>query len=165
MFCFNCGKKIDENVNFCPNCGKCLKVLDGYLNEQNNSVEQVKNENESVIKIDKEDTVEIIEENVTNLEINNEDQLNEEIKNTEVVLENKEDPPVKEYSALQIVLIISWIFSACLTPITLIWTIPMSIYVFIQVSSRKKIGGFVKFLSWILISPLVGILLCGYNEQ
>ena len=25
MFCENCGKEVDENVSFCPGCGKNLK--------------------------------------------------------------------------------------------------------------------------------------------
>jgi len=89
-----------------------------------------------------------------------------EEKNIETKQENKqnEETTEKNYFGLLFFIIISCVLNGVLHPITLCWCIPMSLYVFVKVVNKKRIGGFGKCLSWVLISPIVGIFLSSYNE-
>ena len=79
--------------------------------------------------------------------------------------ETKNENSVNNYIAIKCFIVLSCILNAILTPITLIWCVPMGIYIFSKVMSKKKIGGVAKFFSYVLISPIVGILLGFYKEQ
>lgn len=35
MFCQSCGKEIDENIKFCPNCGECISTKEISKNKKN----------------------------------------------------------------------------------------------------------------------------------
>ena len=77
---------------------------------------------------------------------------------------NKDESQKNSYVGLNVFIVISCVLN-CFNPICLCWCIPMSIYVLYKVAKRERINGFVKFLSWILISPMVGIMLLNYNEK
>ena len=79
-------------------------------------------------------------------------------------LEQEEKEP-KTYFSIKFFIIISCVLGMVVKPITLFWTIPMSIYVFYKVTKKKKIGMLMRILSWVLISPIVGGMLMGYKEE
>ncbi len=71
----------------------------------------------------------------------------------------------KTYFAIKLFIIISCLISGIINPISLCWTIPISIYVFYKIAENKKINIITRVLTWVLISPIVGGMLIGYKEQ
>lgn len=56
MYCSNCGCKLEEGINFCPNCGKAIKVSDinncenQYIESNTDSVELSSGPSETKVK-------------------------------------------------------------------------------------------------------------------
>lgn len=79
-------------------------------------------------------------------------------------LEIEEEKKPETYFLVKVFIVLSCVLGVFLKPITLCWTLPMSIYLFHKIAGEKKISKVTRILSWILISPIVGGLLIKYKE-
>ena len=78
---------------------------------------------------------------------------------------NKENKPIKNYTGAKVFMVLSCVLTIFYYCIPLIWVLPMTIVAFVKIRKRKKMSGFFKFATFILISPIVGIMLSRYNPD
>ena len=145
IYCVKCGREVEDDFLFCPYCG--LSIEKENLSEEKDETEESFVQPENFCAVD---------------DLCSQEEITIEEQSVE---EEKEQEAEKSYIGTMLFVIISVIANAFLKPITLIWCVPMSIYILMRIGSNMKIGGWSKFFSWLLISPIVGMLLINYQGK
>ena len=132
----------------CTNCGKEMEACETVCSNCGCKLEEIAETEQSAAD----------KESVNSSSVEEMSEVNNQTESTT----NKE---IKDYPGIKISIIVSCFLGIILEPITACWSIPMSIYIWYKVQMKRKIGFWGKLFSWVLISPLCGMLVQGYNEQ